>query len=374
MYRPRGVLLVLGLCGMPLGCRDDQSGPPDRPNIILITFESLRADHVGCYGYERATTPTLDALSREAILFPNAYSVTSWTLTSHASIFTGLYPRAHQVIRPRDRLASVYVTAAEVLQDAGYQTAGLISGPYLRQAYNLHQGFEIYDDSASSVTNNVAHDDIANPTLERRVTKFLTEQRSSDRPFFLFLYIWDPHYDYIPPPPFDTMFTPPDAERVNVRNYEIVSDVHRGITAGQLAYVLSQYDGEIRCTDAMLGRLFAQLREQGLWDRTALIVTADHGEEFFEHGNKGHKNNLHVESLHVPLLVKPPKPTAPRRDDRLVSLIDVFPTVLEWANATVDHEVHGRSLLRPTPNAARPLYFELTSTRYSLDWTGRIVG
>jgi len=362
-------LVLLAAAGLISGCEPDgergDGAASRRPNIVLVTFESLRADHVRCYGYERDTTPAIDALAAEGIVFDRAYAVTSWTLTSHASMFTGLYPTAHRVIGPRDKLDDSYTTLAELLTQAGYQTAGLVAGPYLRTNFNLNQGFGYYDQSAANPKgNNAAWSDITNPHMEAGLRRFLREQRRAEQPFFLFLYLWDPHYDYIPPEPFDTKFVPSHAEPVDLDEYELKGAVTKDISDNQLAYVLSQYDGEILCTDALLGRLWDLLEDLGVWRDTAVIVAGDHGEEFFEHGTKGHKNNLYVESLHVPLIVKPPGNPVRRRDGRTATLLDVFPTVLELAGITAEGAYHGRSLLQPPSREEEPIFFELETSNY----------
>ncbi len=160
------------------------------------------------------------------------------------------------------------------------------------------------------------------------------------------------------------MFVPDDAEPVDRHDYENWRVTGKTVRPEQLAYVKSQYDGEIRCTDELLGRLWQRLRELQLWNNTAVIVTADHGEEFFEHGTKGHKNNLFDESLHVPLVVKPPRSIRPKRDARLVSLIDLYPTILELANIEPGVPYHGRSLLRPAPAKPTTGFYELVTTFY----------
>jgi arylsulfatase A-like enzyme len=352
------LVVLVGCAGEPASV-DSIAPGQDRPNIVLITVESVRSDHVGCFGYERDTMPSLCALAAEGARFDNAYSVTSWTLPAHASLFTGLYPAVHQVVGSRGRLDDSYTTLAEVLTAAGYQTAGFVSGPFLQPQHNLNQGFEIYDASPSNPEGNrAAHADVTNPGMEALIDRFLTDGRDVARPLFLFAYLWDPHYDYIPPSPFDSVFTPPDAVPIVVTGYETSDVVHPGISAGELAYVISQYDGELSCTDALLGRLWRRLRDLGLWDDTYVIVTADHGEEFFEHGNKGHRNNLYEESVHVPLVVKSPGAAAPLEDGRPVSLVDLFPTVLDFAGVDPPAELHGRSLAR-APDPDRTLFFEL---------------
>jgi arylsulfatase A-like enzyme len=327
------------------------------PNIVWLSVESVRADHVGCYGYERDTTPNLDKLAAEATVFEHADSVTSWTLTSHTSMFTGLYPSAHRVIGPKDKLADSYTTIAEVLRDAGYQTAAVVSGPYLSKAHNLQQGFEYVDDSPIQHIKG-ASADVTNPDLEKALFKYLKAQRDPDRPFMLFAYYWDPHSEYIPPPPYDTMFVPPGAQPIKTVLYMPAFQLGRHINQPQLDWLIAQYDGEIRCTDDYIGRFFDLLREFDLWENTMVIVTADHGEEFYEHGRNAHKNTLHVESVHVPLIIKWPGNREPTRDARQVSLVDLFPTVLEVAGQTTSVP-HNGSSLRAEPNPNRATFLEL---------------
>jgi arylsulfatase A-like enzyme len=337
---------------------------------VLITVESLRTDHVGAYGGrsparpEVPVTPQVDDFARGAVVYDDAHAVTSWTLAAHASLFTGLYPTAHQTTGPRDRLDASYPTLAEVLREHGYQTVGIVSGPYLRRPHGLDQGFEIYDDGIASPTNRVAHDDVTNPRMETALRRFVEDGRDPDRPFFLFAYFWDPHFDYLPPPPYYEMFVGPDAEPIDVTRFDTSETIHPGITSGELAYVLAQYAGELRWTDEHLGRFFELLREHDLWRNTVIILTADHGEEFFDHGSKGHKNNVFAETVKVPLIVKYANQSEGRRDVRVVSQIDVLPTILELAGLEATFPHHGRSLLQPDPGRDRPIFYELLSVRY----------
>jgi arylsulfatase A-like enzyme len=301
----------------------------------------------------------LDALAAEGTRFKRAHAVTSWTLPSHASIFTGLYPAAHRVVAYQHRLDDSHTTLAEVLAGEGYQTAAVVSGPFLRSIHNLDQGFELYDQSASNPGGNqAAHGDITNPSVSAILQRFLREWRDPERPFFLFVYVWDVHFDYIPPPPYDTAFLPPDAEPVDLRDYDLRDEVHAALGEDQMAYVVANYDGEIAAADALLGEMFALLQGLDLWEDTAVIVTADHGEEFFEHGSKGHRNNLYQESVHVPLILKYPGGSRGATDERPVSLIDLFPTILGLAGVDEISYNHGRSLL-DSPEPARTLFFEL---------------
>jgi arylsulfatase A-like enzyme len=377
--RGRGARPALGNAGfagalvLVIGLACSGTSPErERPNLFLVTIESLRTDHVGCYGYDRATTPGLDRLATEGTRYSRASAPTSWTLTSHATLLTGLYPSAHRVIEPRHRLAESYATLAETLQEAGYQCAGIVSGPFLRSAYGLQQGFEIFDDSPSSVTQEDAHGDITNPEMEARILRFLLEERDPSRPFFLFAYFWDVHYDYLPPPPYDTLFVPESAPSFDLRDYGSNPRVRPDMRPEELAYVVSQYDGEIRCTDDALGRILDTLRGRGLWENTMIAVTADHGEEFFEHGAKGHKNNLYAESMNVPLIVKWAGNAArPATDDRLTGLLDLYATLAEAAGLAAP-ATDGRSLTAAPRGPSDPLFQELVTTYYGRGASGRM--
>jgi len=338
---------------------------PPRPNIVLISLESVRADHLGCYGYRRATSPAIDSLAQQGVVFSNAFATTSWTLTAHASMFTGLYPTAHQVVGPLDRLSDDYVTLAEVLARNGYQCAGVISGPYLLKAHGLSQGFDIYDQSASGESQSASHKKENSREVEASLRRFVTSLRDRKRPFFLFAYFWDPHYDYIPPAPYDRMFVTERMQPIDVANYETSNTVNRSTPAAQLDYVISQYDGEIRWTDYNIGRFFQALKRNRLWDDTVVIVVSDHGEEFFEHGTKGHKNDLYVEATRIPLIIKHAHSRAVGHDARLTSQVDLFPTICELARVKDIPVQQGLSLLGPLPPRDRPIDLELLTARYA---------
>jgi arylsulfatase A-like enzyme len=345
-----------------LGCSAEMP-IPEQPNIILITIESLRPDHVGSYGSTRPTTPGLDRFAEQAVVYEDAHSVTSWTLASHASLFTGLYPSAHGANQSRSRLDDM-PTIARLLSDAGYQTAGFASGPYLARSHNLNQGFEFYDDSPATVgTQGGAHKDVTNGKMVSALGRFLQKERDSKRPLFLFAYFWDPHYDYIPPDPFKTMFLDDQTTSINLEGYESNSLISPELQEGEHRYILAQYDAEIAWTDHTLQKVFAQLRKDHLWEDSLVIITSDHGEEFFDHGQKGHKKSLYVESVHVPLLIKFPRSSRTGRDGRLVSLVDLFSTVLEFAGITDVPAHQGHSLLQ-SETEDRSIFFELLASSY----------
>lgn len=362
------VFRVAGMTVLVLGCAQAET-PALAPNAVLVTLESIRTDAVGAYGGESgsrpdvALTPAIDAFAAGATVYENAYSVTSWTLAAHASLFTGLYPAAHQTDGPRDRLDASYPTLAETLARGGYATAGVVSGPYLRRAHGLSQGFERWVDTIAAPFDFLAHDDVTNPQMLAALERLL-DARDRERPFLLFAYFWDPHFDFRPPPPYDEMFVGEGNEPMDASSFDTNPAIHPFMARERLDWIRAQYAGEVRWTDDHVGRLFAALRERGLWDDTLVILTADHGEEFFEHGAKGHKKNLHVETVRVPLIVKYPGQHEGLRDDRLVSLVDVAPTVLDVVGLEPDFPVQGRSLRVP-PEADRAIFFDLLATRYT---------
>ena len=320
--------------------------PEGTPNVILISIDSLRADHLGCYGYPRDTSPHIDRLAREGALFEYAIASTSWTLPSHMSMFTSLYDSLHGVEDSRKRLVIDHPLLAEVMKEAGYRTAGFYSGPLLHPGYGFVHGFEEYVNCTSypwageqeikefvaqrRKTRSLAKADITNPRIYEKVTGWMEEKMKE--PFFLFIHYWDVHYDYIPPDPYDKMFDPGYEGELDVRELEGNESIHADMARGDLEHLIALYDGEIRWTDEWIGRLMEMLRTKGLLDRTLIVLTADHGEEFFEHGAKGHGKSLYDETIRVPLIVRLPGVVeAGLRISQQVRTIDIYPTVLDIA-------------------------------------------
>ncbi len=327
-------LLIAGVVGLGL----EPAKPPAAagvPNILLISIDSLRRDHVSAYGYQRPTTPRIDALAREGVLFDMAIAPTSWTLPSHVSLLTSLPARLHGVRDIRQRFGRDVVTLAEVLSEAGYATAGFIAGSFLSATHGFSQGFDVYDDY--TILERDRGEDgghITSPRSIAAVRRWLDGRGRQEerRPFFVFLHMWDVHYEYLPPPPYDKMFDP-DYEG-DIGEYGLLRDsrINKNMPARDLEHIEALYDGEIRYTDEHLGQLFDLLRQRGLFDDTITVVTSDHGDEFFEHGGKGHAETLYDEVLRVPLVMRYPKGIpAGRVVDRQVRLMDVAPTLLEMA-------------------------------------------
>jgi arylsulfatase A-like enzyme len=297
------------------------------PNILLISIDSLRSDHLGSYGYFRDTSPNIDQVAAEGARFVTAIAPAPWTLPSHVTMLTGRHPAAHGVSKEDRRLAEEIPTLAEVLQARGYATAGFVAGPYLRSDYGYARGFDLYDESLVE-DGKAAHTGTTSPQLIEKVIDWLAGEGSAPppRPFFAFLHLWDVHYDFSPPPPFDTMFDPTYEGVVDGTEIGLLTP---SIAKRDLEHVVALYDGEIRFTDQALGVLLAKLREVGLWENTVVVITADHGEEFFEHGKIGHLFHIFDEAIQVPLIVHYPPEIEPGLVlEEQVRLMDIAPTIL----------------------------------------------
>ncbi|MBP7147823.1 MAG: sulfatase [Acidobacteria bacterium] len=346
--------------------------PEQRPDIVLVSIDSLRADHVGCYGYGRPTTPTIDGLAAQGARFENAVSTTSWTLPAHASLFTGLYSDTHGVVDNGLALSANITTLTEALKGAGYHTAGFFGGPYLMPEFGFGQGFDTYECCMSQFQPGQFHSedddrvgiqsfaDITGPlTLEK--TKAWIDKLDS-RPFFLFVHMWDVHYDYIPPPEYARMFDPDYTGTLDGRRLLGNKAIRAGMPQRDLEHLVALYDGEIRYTDDNLARILTELDRAGRLDSALVVVTADHGDEFFEHGQKGHQKTLYDEVLKVPLVIRWPGKIQPRQVADQVRIIDIMPTVLSLAGVQLDSPMDGRDLgplLRGEPLEPAPALCDL---------------
>jgi len=308
-----------------VSCRTETRG------VLLVTLDTTRADRLGCYGYADAETPHLDALAESGVRFADAMAPVPVTLPSHASMFTGLLPPVHGVrYNGMFRLGQSSETIAERLSAAGWTTAGVSAGFSLAANTGIAQGFATYDDVAADLAPG--DDPWKSDKNAAQVTDlgiaFL--RRLGRERFFLWLHYWDPHEPYEPPFPF------------SARHHD------------------RPYDGEIAYVDHELGRLFDALRDMKLWDGTLVIVAGDHGEGLYEHNEKMHANLVYQSTLHVPLIVKPPGRARPRVVEETVSLVDVAPTILDFAGVA-GPEMEGISL-KPAAYGDEPprrsLYFE----------------
>lgn len=348
------------LLALLAGCGAKDELPP---NILLISIDSLRADHLGCYGYERPTSPAIDALAEEGVVFEEAISQAPWTLPSHASLLTSLYGRTHQTNDISRQLPHGIPTLSGTLSEAGYETSAVVSGTFMQTRFGLNSGFAHYDDDIAQFDHRRSHEAVTSPEIQRKAEALLS---GAQEPFMLFLHYWDVHYDYAPPPPYDTKFDPDYTGKVSSKGFLKNKRIEAGMPAADLDHVVALYDGEIAWVDEHIGRLLATLEATGLDERTIVILTADHGDEFFEHGGKGHSHSLYRELVNVPLIVRGPGVTAGGRVSTPVELIDIMPTVLELTGVRAPDGLQGRRLgaaLSGGGLPAQPVFSETTRAR-----------
>jgi len=314
----RGVLVLLipGLISCP------------STNVLLVTFDTLRADHTSLVAIEKGTTPNFVRLASRGIEFTQAYAPSSTTGPSHASLFTGLYPGWHSVVRNGIPLDDEQTTMAEWFRDRGYRTAAFVSSYVLNRRFGFDQGFEIYADHFSPDSSTLeleewdglplqeAFDRRANETTNAAL-QWLALRQGDDQPFLLFVHYFDPHSPYVPPKKF--------AERFD-------ADLQR---PADLAEHIRRYDAEIAFADQQLGRLLDSLNALGKSDDTLVIATADHGEGLMDHGIMEHGALIYEPFVHIPLVMRLPNGERDTpRVDTPVSLVDLLPTIQSLATAT----------------------------------------
>ena len=314
------VLLFVSLAG----CGDDRAvgGPADRrPNVVLYVVDTVRADRLGVYGYEKPTSPRLDAFAAGAVVFENAYAQSSWTRPAMASLFTGLLPPAHRTVGRRSVLPEDATTLAEILAANGYEGMGLVRNPNVGRAFGFAQGF----------TRFRSEDRDRDETMLERVRLWLDERQDAGAPFFLYLHAIDPHGPYDPAPEFEQMFDAGDAP-AHYRTVRYLLELNGGEVEPDegTAEALSRlYDAEVAQNDRAFGELLDELEARGLAEDTAVIHVSDHGEEFEEHGRWEHGVSLYEEVLRIPLVMRLPGVPA-QRVEPPAQHVDVLPTLLGY--------------------------------------------
>jgi arylsulfatase A-like enzyme len=336
-------LLVSVLMTLP-GC-----GKRPGSNLLIITIDTLRADHLGCYGYQRGTTPVIDEFAGRGVLFENVVCQSSQTLPSHASIFTGMNPRTHKAISHESKVDPGLKTLAEMLHDRGYTTGAFISSHALDVDYGLDQGFDTYWEIHKELT--LRQRDLArlmelDPTTEAAAS-WLRDQHDSG--FFLWIHWFHPHRPYNPPPRYLQAFAGGYSGSAD-SSPEFIMKVWRQeiqISQADVDHLVGRYDGEIAFTDVQVGKILGELDSLGLIGNTIVIITADHGEILYEHEHYfGHDIALYDECLMIPLIVHAPgTETAAGRINQLVQSLDVLPTVLDLLEIDHPDGLEGRSLI-----------------------------
>jgi len=339
---------------------------PEMPNVLMVVIDTLRADHVGAYGYGYPTTPNMDFLADRAVVFETVVSQAPWTAPAMASLFTGLYPSVHGLdggiawgegavpsagglpFAVQKALPPGHQTLAEVFRHAGYTTAGFVSNLYVNSIFGFAQGFDHFDDEYADYNFEQGEVKRRAEVTNERVFEWL--RVGLEEPFFLLVHYNDPHWPYDPPPPYGRSFidgysgpfTPTKTREIVVTHREVPPP----ISEEDLAYIVGLYDGEIQYVDAHLGRLLEAVLELPTERDLVTVLTSDHGEEFLDHGAFNHGYTLYEEQTLVPFIVSAPSRFDPRRVSQQVRLIDAAPTLLEMAG--VDYQntrFQGRSLV-----------------------------
>ena len=347
VHRHLLMLAVLALCSAPAAGQSARHASPPRPNVILITVDTLRADHLSVYGATQGQTPAMDGLAGDGILFENAIAQVPLTLASHASILTGTYP-FHNGVQDftGEPLALSFQTVAQAFKRNGYATGAVVSAFVLDRSWGLDRGFDFYYDVFAAESFLQKSIGLVDRRAEQSVDQAISwlGKRSPGKPFFLWLHLYDPHSPYDPPEPFRTQFK------------------------------TDPYSGEVAYADSQLARLFAHLKMRKLYDRTAVVLLSDHGESLGEHGEREHGFFVYRSTTHVPLLVKPAgKSITGKRVRAAVEAVAVAPTLLELAGLKdpIQKQFQSASLLAqakeedPESTAYAETYYPFSSFGWS---------
>jgi arylsulfatase A-like enzyme/Flp pilus assembly protein TadD len=337
--RSAATFFLIAIAVVAGACRRDDSRAigADKSPVIIITIDTLRSDHLPAYGYSKVATPAIDEFRRDAILYERAYTQCPLTLVAHASLFTGLLPAEHGI---RDNagyeMNKGVKTLAEIMKSKGYATGGAVSAIVLRSETGIKRGFDFWDDDIGIDPNFLSMGRAQrNGDETREIAEKWIDSHGSN-PFFFFFHIYEPHTPYDPPEPLKSQYG-------------------------------SSYDGDVAAADAVMGRFFAHLKDQGLYDKSTIILLSDHGEGLGDHGEDEHGVLLYRETLQVPLMIKLPKSKGHGRSvSTPVQLIDVLPTITQ--SLGIDGKHRGQSLLATIPED-RQIYSETFYPRFHFGWS-----
>ena len=381
--------------------RPDQvvSTPASSPpaiNVALLLLDTTRADHLGAYGYGRPTSPEFDRLAQDGVLFERASAQAAWTKPSVTSLLTSAYVHRHGVIGSRDALNPDLPVLAEQMRARGFRTAAFSANPWITAEFGFDRGFEHFESAnamgiqltniyrllgraqrllnAAGAQNQLRKLLLVGPVESNASNserdQILTDaalawlRDHADGPFFLYVHLMGPHDPYDPPADYAQPFREtsgtkgPPLTRPPAR-VQSIFETAAPLGREALAELVSQYDGAVRFTDAQVGRIVAELKRLGLFERTLLIIVGDHGEEFHEHGNWRHGNQMYDEVVHVPMLFRLPGVLPPARRADAAMLIDVFPSILGIVGRpAIDVTLDGQNLFAPRAGAAAPVFAE----------------
>jgi len=313
----------------------------DAPDIVVVVIDTLRADSLSLYGHDRPTSPTLDAIAADGLWFERAYAQSGWTLASFASLLTGLYPHQHLVSRDGclperfGRMAPATRTLAEALGEAGYATGAWMNNTFLAPEFGLQDGFDTYDYKGATNDQHRTAADTVTGGLD------WLDKQEEGKPAFLMLHFMEPHLDYAPPADIHGTFaTGPRPEKLkypaNPNPFTMVQSGQLELDEAERVYLKQLYDEEILAADRALGQLVDGLKARGRYDNTLLVVTSDHGEEFWEHGRFEHGHDLWSELTRIPLVLHGPGARGGKKVETIVEHVDLVAALVHVSGATID--------------------------------------
>jgi arylsulfatase A-like enzyme len=311
---------------------------PEGPNVILITIDTLRADHIGAYGYERNTSPNIDKLAQKGVLYEYAYAQAPWTMPSMSSMHTSYYPTQIKIKNIRSKIHDNLITLAEYLRDNFYKTSAVISNIVVSDIFGFDQGFDTFDQTPLR-----ARDELTSHLVTDNAIEYIADNR--DDKFFLWLHYMDPHSDYIHHPEIDYAQDYRGLLGKSLHSADLNKFRH-SLDIEDLEYIKDLYDEEISYTDMHIGRVLDSLDKYGLKENTVIIITADHGEEFLERTRFGHNKTVYQELIHVPLIIYVPSddPTQPKKTKSSVELRSIAKTIIDLCGLRNNH-FSGENLL-----------------------------
>ena len=322
-----------------------QEAAKPQPNVVLITIDTLRADHLGCYGYKQVKTPNIDGLAADGALFTRAFTPVPVTLPSHSAMLTGTYPMLSGMHDfSGNRLSPQQPTLATVLKQSGYTTGAVVAAAVLDSRFGLNQGFDYYYDHFDFSRLDEANlDEMERPGNQVADLALDWLAKNAQKKFFLWMHLYDPHFPYHPPEPYAA------------------------------EYASHPYDGEIAFADAQVGRLLRFLKDKGLYENTVIVLSGDHGESLGEHGEKTHGFFIYNATMHVPLMIHLGGKSNASTVSDPVSLVDLMPTVLAAAGVNAPAQVQGRNLLPALrgekSDRERSIYGETFMPRLHFNWS-----
>lgn len=355
------------------------------PNIILISIDTLRSDHLSCYGYQRTTTPHIDKIAEKGVLFKNGYSTAVWTPPAHASMLTGYYPSQHKVIH-QNKLNDDIPTVAQLLKKQGYHTAGFVNNSQVGELVGLSKGHDAFHEvwqgfsrkqvfrlGAHKIREFLGYSDDGAARTNQLAFNWLRKGWNREQPFYMFIHHIDAHNPLKAPRPFLFHFLSKELRsQVDMEKIWKVADNPLAcftddiqLNEAELEALTCLYDEEIRYVDHIIGQLVTLLEEMKVFDDTLLILTADHGEHLGEHGMYSHVASLYEPIVHIPFILRYPRELSPQVREEYVQIVDIFPTISAACNSEAsDSNLTGRNLLESNADGDPRFLFA--------EWEGRI--